>query len=256
MNALLPMIYYTFLDTKRNKVIYALLGFVVAIIALEMMVSEASLGGKIKVASDMGLASIEIFSTILAIFLAVFSVYREISLKTLHPILAKPIARHTFILGKFFGLLLTVVYMQIIMTAIFSLTLLFYGNISLIFTYLPVLYMIFLQTMLIVAVAVFCSTLIEPIVAALISIGFFILGAISNNLMMHLSRKGSDLFKSFVSFLSYVLPDFHYFNIKDNVVYASDISNINFFTATLYAIFYSAVILAISVIFFNKKEIQ
>ena len=95
--------FYTFLEMVRSKVLYILLFFALFIFALGIGITQMTIGNVQDIISDIGLGTIEIFSTVLSIFLGISLVHKELSLKTLHPLLARPIARPEYILGKFFA---------------------------------------------------------------------------------------------------------------------------------------------------------
>jgi ABC-type transport system involved in multi-copper enzyme maturation permease subunit len=61
----------------------------------------------LRVVSDLGAASISIYGIIVAVVLGATSLYREIELKTIFPILARPIRRSEYLVGKYLGTVLT-----------------------------------------------------------------------------------------------------------------------------------------------------
>ena len=73
-----------------------------------MVLAEVSLDQQRRIVLDVGLASISLFSVIASIFLGSSLLYKEIERKTLYVILPKPIRRYEFLLGKYFGIALTV----------------------------------------------------------------------------------------------------------------------------------------------------
>ncbi|MFA9413008.1 MAG: ABC transporter permease subunit, partial [Deltaproteobacteria bacterium] len=73
---------------------------------------------QMRVVTDMGLASISLFSVVVAIFLGSSLLYKEIERKTLYVILPKPIARFEFLLGKYFGIVATCAVFIAIMGAL------------------------------------------------------------------------------------------------------------------------------------------
>lgn len=97
----------TFREAVRDRVLYGLLGVGVAVVTMSYFMAELSLDQQERVMLDVGLASISLFSVVTAIFLGSSLLYKEIERKTLYVILPKPVARHEFLLGKFFGIVLT-----------------------------------------------------------------------------------------------------------------------------------------------------
>jgi Cu-processing system permease protein len=97
----------TFREAVRDKVLYGVLGFACAVLLLSLALAELSLHQQRRVVLDIGIASISLFSVVIAIFLGSSLLYKEIEKKTLYVILPKPIRRWEFLLGKYLGIVLT-----------------------------------------------------------------------------------------------------------------------------------------------------
>ena len=108
----------TFREAVRDKVLYGVLGFAVALLLFTLALAELSLNQQRRVVLDIGLASISFFSVVIAVFLGSSLLYKEIERKTLYVILAKPIRRWEFLLGKYIGIVGTAAVFIAIMGAI------------------------------------------------------------------------------------------------------------------------------------------
>lgn len=108
----------TFREAVRDRVLYAVLGFATAILLFTLAIAELSLAQEERVVRDLGLASISLFSVVVAIFLGSSLLYKEIERKTLYVILPKPIRRHQFLIGKYGGITLTAAVFIALMGAI------------------------------------------------------------------------------------------------------------------------------------------
>ncbi len=97
----------TFREAVRDRVLYGVLAFAFAILLFTLALAELSLNEERRVVLDIGLASISLFSVLVAIFLGSSLLYKEMERKTLYVILPKPIARWEFLVGKYFGISLT-----------------------------------------------------------------------------------------------------------------------------------------------------
>ena len=256
MSRIFNVAYYTFLEMVRNKVLYILLFFAMFIFVLGIAITQMTIGDEINIISDIGLGTIEIFSTVLSIFLGISLVQKELSLKTLHPLLARPLSRAEYILGKFAGMILLIIVEIVVMCIIFAALLFVYHGFDRFVTYLPAVYTIFLQTSTVIAVAVLCSTLTEPAVAAMITISFYLIGATSYNLVYAITKRTSETVANMITTLRYILPDFSHFNIKDNLVYGRGLEGLSIGFASFYALFIVVIVLSVSVILFNGKEIN
>jgi Cu-processing system permease protein len=108
----------TFREAVRDKVLYGVLGFACAVLFFTLAIAELSLNEQQRVVEDVGLASISLFSVVVSVFLGSSLLYKEIERKTLYVILPKPISRHEFLLGKYFGIVLTALVFVGIMGAL------------------------------------------------------------------------------------------------------------------------------------------
>lgn len=97
----------TFREAVRDRVLYGVLGFAIALLLFTLALAELSLNQQARIVHDLGLASISLFSVVIAVFLGSSLLYKEIDRKTLYVILPKPIRRHEFLVGKYFGITIT-----------------------------------------------------------------------------------------------------------------------------------------------------
>jgi hypothetical protein len=72
-----------------------------------MVVGQFALQSSLRVVSDLGAASISVYAIVVAVVLGATSLYRELELKTIFPILARPIGRSEYLVGKYLGTVCT-----------------------------------------------------------------------------------------------------------------------------------------------------
>lgn len=97
----------TYREAVRARILHGLLGLAVATCGYALVVGAYALKSQNRVVADLGAASISVYAIIVAIVLGATSLYRELELKTIFPILARPIERWEYLVGKFFGTVLT-----------------------------------------------------------------------------------------------------------------------------------------------------
>jgi ABC-type transport system involved in multi-copper enzyme maturation permease subunit len=107
MDRILAIALNTFREAVRDRVLYGVLGFATAVLLFTLALAELSLDQQRRVVLDVGLASISMFSVVIAVFLGSSLLYKEIQRKTLYVILPKPLRRWEFVVGKFVGIALT-----------------------------------------------------------------------------------------------------------------------------------------------------
>src|SRR5579863_10131303 len=107
----------TFKESVRDRVLYNLIAFALLMIGAAILFGSISVGVREIFLINLGLSSISIFGLLIAIFIGISLVWKEIDRRTIYNILSKPVSRAEFIVGKYCGLLLTLVINTAIMTA-------------------------------------------------------------------------------------------------------------------------------------------
>lgn len=243
----------TFREAKRDRILYLLFFFAALSIAASRVLAILTVGDRIKVVMDVGLASISIFGVLMAILMGTGLVYKEIDKKTIFTLLSKPIHRVEFILGKFLGLVLTLFIMTGLMTLIF-LVLLFLHTFRIEWVMLVAVAYIFLELVLLTAVAILFSTFSTPILSSIFSLAFYIIGHLSWGLEALIPKIRPGLGRTLVRILYMVLPDLENFNFKTEVVHGLAIPAGIHFWAVLYGILYTAFMLGLAVFIFRRRD--
>jgi Cu-processing system permease protein len=99
----------TYREAVRARVLMALLALALTTCAFSILVATLSLHNEMRVIANIGAASISVYAVAIAIVLGATSLHRELEYKTIFPILARPIARHEYLVGKYLGTALTLV---------------------------------------------------------------------------------------------------------------------------------------------------
>ena len=94
----------TFKELIRDRILYSLLFFALALVLLSYFLGFLSFAEQERIITNMGLFATNIGCTFLAIFLGSSLVFREIDKQTILTLLSKPLSRSRFIIGKFLGL--------------------------------------------------------------------------------------------------------------------------------------------------------
>jgi ABC-type transport system involved in multi-copper enzyme maturation permease subunit len=126
VNEIVAIARNTFKEAIRNRILYIILIFALILIAVSGVISELSIADQMRVVKNLGFASINFFAVAIAVFVGVSLVYNELEKKSIYTIVSKPISRAHFLLGKYFGLLLTVWVNIALMTYFFLAAIHFY----------------------------------------------------------------------------------------------------------------------------------
>ncbi len=107
MHRILAIGINTFREAVRDRILYGVLALASAVLVFTLALAELSLDQQVRVMLDVGMASISLFSVVIAVFLGSSLLYKEIERKTLYVILPKAVHRWEFLVGKFAGIALT-----------------------------------------------------------------------------------------------------------------------------------------------------
>jgi ABC-type transport system involved in multi-copper enzyme maturation permease subunit len=243
----------TFKEAVRDRVLYLLLFFAGASIGLSRVLALLTVGDRVKIVKDVGLAAIAFFGALTAILIGTGLVAKEIEKRTIFTLLAKPIHRHEFLLGKFAGLVLVL----LVMTGLMSLVLLllvFAHTMTVDVKVLAAVFFLFWELVLLTAVAILFSCFSTPILSSLYSLGFYLIGHFSWSLVTLIKKMHPGPGRTLVRGLHLMLPNLEILNYKTEVVHGLPIPAAAWLTGPAYAAVYTAVVLSIAVLIFRRRD--
>src|SRR5262245_20097368 len=97
----------TYREAVRARILLGLAALALATALYSIAVGEFALKNAPRVVADLGAASVSLYAIVAAVIIGVTSLYRELEQKTIFPILARPIRRAEYVVGKYVGTLLT-----------------------------------------------------------------------------------------------------------------------------------------------------
>src|SRR5437867_10705162 len=116
MRAVVAIAVNVFRESVRDKVLYNLVLFAVVMIGASYLIGQLTAGQDVKIIKDLGLAAISVFGLFIAVFIGIGLVSKEVERRTIYSLLSKPISRQQFIVGKYLGLVLTLLVNVAVMT--------------------------------------------------------------------------------------------------------------------------------------------
>jgi ABC-type transport system involved in multi-copper enzyme maturation permease subunit len=257
-----------FKESVRDRVPYNLALFAVLMIACSYLIGQLTAGQDVKIIKDLGLAATAVFGLFIAIFIGIGLVSKEVERRSVYSLLAKPITRPQFVIGKYMGLVLTLAVNIAVMTVALYLVL---GYLSYAETeqaraswdapgvdprMLKAIVLIFVELMIVTAVALFFSTFSTPILSAALTFGFYIVGHFNTELknfdQIVQSRAAAWLARG----VYHVVPDFSAFDVKTEVVHGLPVSAGYLVTTSLYGLAYIAALLVVAVIVFARRDFK
>lgn len=245
----------TFKEAVRDRILYTILAFAFAMIGGSAILATLSVGGEVRIIKNLGLACITLFGTLIAIFVGIGLVSKEIDKRTIYTVIAKPIHRYQFILGKYVGLVITIfVNVSVMALGLLLLNLAWEGSWA--FELLLAALLIFLELMVLTAVTVLFSSFTTPTLSAIFTLSIFVIGHLSADLRLFAERFGGPSLKVMTNVLYYLLPNLEHFNIKGQVAQKIPVSPTFVISALGYGAFYLSALLLSAVLIFQHRDFK
>jgi ABC-type transport system involved in multi-copper enzyme maturation permease subunit len=248
----------TFREAVRDRVLYNLLFFALVMMAASIIAGQISIGIEETVIATLGLSAISLIGLLIAIFIGVGLVSKEMDKRTLYALLAKPVRRWEFLLGKFGGLILTLAVNTAAMGVGLFLALIYVkptlerGEA----TVFVAVYFIWLKLALVVALALLFSCFTTPLLAILFTAGIYIVGLYVQELRDLPVAVMSPAMTVFTKWLSYLLPNFENFNIMAQAAHSRPVPGSFIAQNTLYAAVYCGIVLTGAVLVFSRRNLK
>lgn len=243
----------TFKETIRDKILYNLVFFALLLIGASVLLGTLTIGEQSRIVNDLGLAAINLVAVIIAIFVGIGLVTKEIERRTIYTILARPITRVHFILGKYLGLGFIVVINIAIMFAMFLATIWLSGNV-IYGSLFQAVELIIVETLLVMAVAMFFSTFSSSTFSATMTIGLYVIGHLTSDLKGIAEKSQSQLTEAILTTLYYVLPNLEMLNLKGQAASGILVEMGYQATATAYGLLYAGVLLTGACLIFKRRD--
>jgi ABC-type transport system involved in multi-copper enzyme maturation permease subunit len=248
----------TFREAVRDRVLYNLVFFALLMIAAAILIGQISLGIEESVIVSLGLTAISVIGIFIAVFIGVGLVSKEMEKRTLYALLAKPVHRWEFLLGKYAGLVMTLTLNTAAMAVGLYLALwaVKHPLESSDWYVLVAVYLILLKLALIVALAMLFSCFTTPFLAILFTVAIYIAGVFAEDLR---TMQAVDLAPSTMKLLrgvSYLLPNFENFNVMGAVAHGRGVPASLVWQDTTYTILYAAIVLAAAAVVFSRRNLK
>src|SRR5688500_11523259 len=252
MKVILTIARNTFKEVLRDKVFYNLFVFALLMIGSALLLGTLTIGEQSKIIKDIGLASIDLFGVLIAIFVGVGLISKEIDKRTIYTIIAKPVHRYQFLLGRFAGL----VFMMWVNTAVMLVAfcvILVVGGTSPDSGLMKAVGLMTVAQLIVLSAAMLFSTFTTPTLSGIFTLALYVIGELTPDLKT-LSEKLSGVSRGLLSGSYYLLPNLALFNVKGEAVHGVTITAGYMLTAIGYGVSYAAVVLLLSCFVFQRRD--
>jgi ABC-type transport system involved in multi-copper enzyme maturation permease subunit len=257
-----------FRESVRDKVLYNLVLFAILMMGASYLLGQMTAGQDYKIVIDLGLAAMSIFGLLIAVFIGIGLVSKEVERKSIYGLLAKPIHRYQLVLGKYLGLVLTLavnvavmaVGLYVVMHYVASQ---FPADFVALWDVAPsdprilkAVVLIVVELSVVTAIALFFSTFSTPILSAALTFALWIAGHFSADLRNFDQVVESPLAARVARGLYWVLPNLATFDVRNDVAHGRTVETGYVALAAAYGAVYIAVLLVASVTIFSRRDFK
>jgi ABC-type transport system involved in multi-copper enzyme maturation permease subunit len=259
MRRILALARNTFREAVRNKILYSLLFFAIVLILSALALGRLSQHEEIRMTRDVGLFGIDIFGVLIATFVGVNLLYKELDLKTVYTILPKPLHRWEFVLGKWLGMLATLAVQMGVMLLALLATLAIQGA-PFGAAMFKAGWLLFVNVVVVTSIAVFFSSFSSPYLSGFFSLGFFVVGRSVPEIRLAAAKAGGGI-QAAVDAGTAVLPNLHLFYPSGSIIGTEHVSVHGELVGagyvawtTAYGLGYSVAVLVLAMLIFRRRD--
>ncbi len=247
--------FYTFKELLKSKILINVFFVGLLLMVMTYVATEFTYGVPERVALDFGLGMLSLSSIAISLFLGVNLLSKEIDSRTVYMVIARPVPRYAFILGKIIGLV-GIQFVNVFLLSLMTLVVTYVlgGNISSLILW--AIGFTFLESILLLLVVVLMSLLANNILSSLISVVILLLGHAVKETQGVGFVQNNPFVKTILEIYHFILPGFYKLNLKDFVLYKTALPLEYLFSSLVYGLSYSAFLLLVIIFIFNRKNID
>jgi len=245
-----------FKEVIRDRVLYLVGLYALLLFAIASLLPQVAAGAQDKITQDLGLAGIHLLGLVVTVFVGTGLINKEIEKRTVLVLIAKPVSRLEFVLGKHLGLSAVLTVLMASLTAIFVLVLAFH---QIPFSWLSLflaVFFTFLEMALLTAVALLFGVFTSSLLATLLTIAVYLMGHLSQDIVALGQLTENPAFQRVANGMYLILPDLERLNFRNEAVYGLALlppapELLGHFA---YGLLYIALLLALSVVIFSRRQ--
>lgn len=273
----------------RHPLYHILLGVAAVFILTSKFMTHYQFNMEINLVREMGIATFMLWALLIDLFLPLIVVTRELEDRTALTLLAKPIRRSDFLLGRFCGLVLALIPGIVFLAGILFLTLVWMsmgkGPITDVAVaeamkdgsgafaaawslswegvvapqggvVLQGAFLSFLMGVVLAAISVSFAAFFPTIVSVGATTLLFLIGNVTTYMVGSVQRLDAAPLTGAVQGIAYVLPNFGYFNLQ-NAFNEGRIASLAYMgTVSLYSVVYVSAVFFVSCSVFHTREVR
>jgi ABC-type transport system involved in multi-copper enzyme maturation permease subunit len=245
----------TFREATRDRVVAGVAVAGIALLALTQLVAPLALGEGRRLTVDLGLTGISVLGLLVVLLVGTSLVAKEVERRTIYNLLSRPITRRAYLVGKWAGLSAALWTVALLLGGALWVFLVVRGAGGHGWAVLEGVYLAGLELTVITALAVMFSALSTPVLSALYTLGFYVVGQWSYDLRLFAAKFPKPL-ESLLGVIANLVPNLPLFNMRALAADGHPTSGLHLALATLYAFVYVACVLCLATAAFESKDFK
>jgi len=257
-----------FRESVRDRVPLTIVGFGALLVAASYLIGQMTAGQDLKIIKDLGLAALNLLGLLIAVFIGIGLVAKEVERRSIYSLLSRPLTREQFVIGKFAGLVMTLAVNLAAMCVALYLVLLYqqltvpaaqqrtWPAPALDPHLLIAVLLIFAELTIVTAIALFFSTFAGPITAVLLTLALWIVGRFNADLRQFEEVMDAPAAVYLAKTLYYVLPNLAPFDVKAEVVHGVPVSGSQVALTLAYAVVYVSIVVLAAIAVFRRRDFK
>jgi ABC-type transport system involved in multi-copper enzyme maturation permease subunit len=237
----------------RDRILYGIVVFALLLIGFSLALGELSFTEQARISADFGFAGIQLSAGVLAIFVGSTLVSREIEKQTILTLLARPVSRGQFVLGKFLGLSLVIATVMACLAAVLALVVAQLG-LELNASFAIAVVGAGLEALVLLAITLFFGSFTRPALAVTFATALFLIGHWVGSLEYFVKKSELPAFKALARAVAGAVPDLEAFNWRSAPIYGIVVPASEAARACGYAAAWTVLLLAATIAIFNRRD--
>jgi ABC-type transport system involved in multi-copper enzyme maturation permease subunit len=248
----------TLQEALRDRLLYNLVVFAVLLVASSLTISQLTLGEQFRIIANIGTSATQIFGMLIAVFLGVGLISREMDRRTCYPALARPISRAGFVAGKYLGLLATLALNVVLMAAVTGAMLVVYrGDAApLGGAFAATFALTFLQLAVAGALAILFSTFTSPTLSSIFALSISGAGYLFGEIRAFWLAARQVQLKELIRLMDVLLPNLSLLDLKETVTYGDPVTAGSVLLRAGYGAGYAGALLALAAFVFSRRDVR
>ena len=242
------------LENSRKQVFHVLCLLALAVIASSTLLSIFTDGVKLEILKALCMSVILFGGAVLAIALGATGIPNDVDSRTIHPIIARPVTRAQYLVGKYVGTLMTVAVGVGALSLVFGVLIYAYQR-GMDWFLVTAMGFTLLEVAVVAAVATAISTIATPAVGALVTFLVYICGTIKIGYFGGLIEQSAGPIAWIYRLIYHALPNLECFNLKTALVHQGTVPVTYLVQVAVYGACYTAFVLFLGCAYFARREV-